>query len=73
MPPTDADHVRDALRRLVCPDCGCQDFQAGPRGGLAMNIRCANPLCAHYFNIGPGGIFGERISCDRTCRLARLG
>lgn len=31
----------------ACPDCGCEYFNPGPRGGLAHNIRCV--LCGSKF------------------------
>ncbi len=41
-----------------CPDCGKFDFLEGPRGGLAMNIKCAH--CGSEFNVCPPW-FAERI------------
>lgn len=71
---TDAERVRaifrrsvETLGRLACPDCGGTTFRRGPRGGLAVNVRCAS--CGHHFNVGPGGWFAERIHCDTTCCL----
>jgi hypothetical protein len=29
-----------------CPNCGSEQFYEGPSGGLAINIKCANPKCA---------------------------
>lgn len=34
----------------TCPDCGSNDFYMGPRGGMAMNIGCANDMCGSWFN-----------------------
>jgi hypothetical protein len=31
-----------------CPDCGCNDFEPGPRGGLAVNRRCVG--CGAWWN-----------------------
>lgn len=33
-----------------CTYCGGTDFYEGPSGGLAVNIRCANEECRHWFN-----------------------
>jgi hypothetical protein len=39
-----------ALERGECPDCGqTGQFLAGPRGGDALNIMCAN--CGAKFNV----------------------
>lgn len=32
-----------------CPDCGAGDFQLGPRGGLAINVRCAGCGAKFWF------------------------
>jgi hypothetical protein len=46
----------------VCPDCGkkIDDYMlAGPRGGIAQNIKCS--FCGSFFNdMGPFGV--DRIS-----------
>jgi len=34
---------------LVCPECGCKDFLVGPRGGLSVNIKCAN--CGYWMSV----------------------
>ena len=44
-----------------CPDCGGEKFLPGPRGGLAMNIKCANPACGSKFNVCPVMRSIERI------------
>ncbi len=44
-----------------CPDCGGEKFLPGPRGGLSMNIKCANPDCGSEFNICPTMRSVERI------------
>jgi hypothetical protein len=31
-----------------CPDCGCTAFRPGPRGGAALNVKCAK--CGATFN-----------------------
>ena len=31
----------ERLNEGECPDCGGRGFQLGPRGGLALNVRCA--------------------------------
>jgi hypothetical protein len=28
-------------KRGECPNCACHEFNPGPRGGLAENVRCA--------------------------------
>lgn len=33
---------------LKCPECGGEEFQLGPRGGNARNIRCK---CGHRLNV----------------------
>jgi len=33
-----------------CPDCGGDNFFAGPEGGSCTNICCANPECRSAFN-----------------------
>lgn len=48
-----------------CLDCGCKKFRHGPGGGVAQNIKCANPKCGSEYNIFyvPGGPFLDmRIS-----------
>ncbi len=37
------------LKKGICPDCGGDEFLEGPRGGLAVNIRCKQ--CGAEFNI----------------------
>lgn len=34
-----------------CPDCGGNEFQEGPRGGLSQNVRCSNMVCSAEFNL----------------------
>lgn len=36
-----------------CPDCKKFGFLAGPRGGLAQNVKCANRECGSRFNVTP--------------------
>lgn len=31
-----------------CPDCGIVLFHPGPRGGMAINVKCSG--CGHCFN-----------------------
>jgi hypothetical protein len=31
-----------------CPDCGCGEFELGPRGGIAVNRRCVG--CGAWWN-----------------------
>jgi hypothetical protein len=41
----------DLVRWLAfpeCPDCGGRTWYFGPRGGLAINLRCAG--CKAWFN-----------------------
>ncbi len=35
---------------LKCPECGGEEFQLGPRGGAARNIRCR---CGHRLSVTP--------------------
>ena len=63
---------RKSLEFQVCPDCQTyKEFRAGPRGGLAQNIKCG--YCGSEFNVGPrmGGrlFFAQRIS-ERSPKLA---
>jgi hypothetical protein len=39
------------LSRGHCPDCGGRGFVLGPRGGLALNIECAQIPCRARFNV----------------------
>lgn len=45
------DLVRHSLCMGVCPDCGKDEFLAGPCGGLCQNIKCA--VCGSEFNFCP--------------------
>lgn len=36
------------VESLKCPKCGGEEFQLGPRGGAARNIRCR---CGHEMNV----------------------
>lgn len=40
-----------------CYDCGGEEFIPGPRGGMCVNLMCAN--CGARFNVSPFSI--ERI------------
>ena len=40
-----------------CPDCGSEEFGAGPEGGMSVNIVCLK--CKHWFNMSPFSL--ERI------------
>jgi hypothetical protein len=45
-----------------CPDCGSgEGFFKGPRGGISMNIKCANPSCGSKFNVTPALEIADRI------------
>lgn len=35
---------------LVCPYCNGTDWYEGSKGGMSINIMCANPQCEHWFN-----------------------
>jgi len=37
------------VKELICPKCSGKDFLAGPRGGMARNIKCAN--CGYWINV----------------------
>lgn len=39
--------------RPQCIYCGGREWYAGPTGGMAQNIRCANEDCRHWFNWVP--------------------
>jgi hypothetical protein len=40
-----------------CPDCGTDDLQEGPHGGLSVNYQCPNEECGSRFNhMGPFGV-----------------
>jgi hypothetical protein len=36
-------------KNKCCPDCGSDDFQEGPSGGMSINMRCDS--CHHWFNV----------------------
>jgi len=46
---------------MACPDCGSTEYQEGPSGGGAQNVKCAG--CGHYFNLA-FPLFVHRIHCD---------
>lgn len=48
-----SDPVLAALTKGRCPDCNGDMFYAGPQGGLAQNIQCANKSCGSKFNVAP--------------------
>ena len=60
-----------------CPDCGCDVWRPGPRGGLAQNIECTNcgarwsvtrllPHHAMPLHVGPLPIvWAERIPSEK--------
>jgi len=55
------EYELEVVRAGTCPDCGHDEFLAGPRGGMAQNFKCANDGCGSRFNdMGPFGI--DRIS-----------
>ena len=37
--------------KLVCENCGSEEFLKGARGGMAINVFCAK--CNKYYNICP--------------------
>ena len=39
------------LNQGHCPDCRGRGFVLGPRGGLALNIECAQLPCRARFNV----------------------
>ena len=39
------------LDKKICPDCKGKEFLAGPRGGIAQNVKCAG--CGSCFNVTP--------------------
>lgn len=56
----DNDKIRVFIKQhRCCPDCGSSEFYEGPSGGGSTNFKCAG--CGHWFNIGYGGMFIERI------------
>lgn len=42
----------------LCPDCGCNSFHPGPRGGASINVQCAK--CGACFNYS-GPLPAQRI------------
>jgi hypothetical protein len=62
---TDSPLITALYRQRQCPDCGCKEFNMGPHGGCAQNIKCAN--CAAEFNVGPfdDGWLGYPMLCER--------
>jgi hypothetical protein len=54
----------EMLRQGQCPVCGCRRFVAGPRGGLSVNVGCAEcdswwnlALIRHPLEPGPGWVW----------------
>jgi ribosomal protein S27AE len=43
------DHILSYLQRDVCPDCGNQGLDGGPRGGAGQNLFCGK--CGSGFNV----------------------
>ena len=41
---------------LHCLNCGSEQFYEGPSGGLAVNVKCANPKCGLWYNNTPFGL-----------------
>jgi len=55
-----------SLRKNICPDCGHEEFIAGPEGGGSQNFKCRH--CGSRFNdMGPFGI--ERIGTPVRKRI----
>lgn len=50
---------RKSKMAIECPECGGTDLLAGPRGGLAQNVKCDR--CGTIFSVVPGwpGGIGE--------------
>ena len=40
--------LKRILLERCCPDCGCEYICGGPRGGMSINVMCAD--CKHTFN-----------------------
>ena len=52
---------KESLQRGECPDCGSiTQWREGPSAGLSTNWTCGR--CGSEFNLGPNGLFAERIS-----------
>ena len=52
------------VKKLMCPRCGGEKFQLGPRGGASQNIRCR---CGQKLNVCrlPGGTWWmEEVGID---------
>ena len=48
----DSDLIEFKLvEQLKCPICEQGGLLSGPRGGLAINVKCDNNDCDSYFNI----------------------
>lgn len=48
-----AKEKADNMGMPKCTYCGGTEWLAGPTGGMAQNILCANPTCRHWFNYVP--------------------
>ena len=43
--------VKVIVDKLICPECGNEEFLEGPHGGLAVNVKCAK--CGYRLNVTP--------------------
>lgn len=46
-----SESERSTLNHGSCPVCGSRGFVFGPRGGINLNIECANISCRARFNV----------------------
>jgi hypothetical protein len=60
---------RAALEKGHCVDCGHRGFVLGPRGGVAINIECANVECRSRYNVTT--FAGEVLSAQRIERTGK--
>ena len=37
------------IKYRCCPDCGSEELNEGPSGGISTNVQCAR--CGHWFNM----------------------
>ncbi len=54
VPVKEVDPVFDALAiDHTCPDCGGEEFNMGPQGGMSQHIKCSNVECGSEFCVAP--------------------
>lgn len=61
----------NTLTRGHCPRCQARGFVLGPRGGVAINIECANLACRERFNVT--SVSGEIFLAELITRESEGG